>query len=246
MRRGMLRFHTERPTTCGLDMHIVTIHKLVAQFRPRVVIIDPVTNFAALGSEAEIKAMLTQLIDFFKTQKITALLTTLTETSPSLETSEVGVSSLIDTWLLLRDLQNGAERNRVLHILKSRGMAHSNQVREFLLTDHGVELRDVYLGPSGVLLTGSARMVLEAQEKAQALVRKQETEYKKRELARKRQAMEAQIAVLRAEHEVEQLEAAKMIGQDQTRAGVLAGDRVQVARLRQIDTGAVGKTPKHE
>ena len=246
VRCGTLRFHTERPTICGLDLHMLTIHKLVNQFRPRVVIIDPITNFAALGSEAEIKAMLTQLIDFFKIQQITVLLTTLTAPSPSLESSAVGVSSLIDTWLLLRDLQNGAERNRVLHILKSRGMAHSNQIREFLLTDHGVELRDVYLGPSGVLLTGSARMVLEAQEKAQALVRKQETEYKKRELARKRQAMEVQIASLRTEFEVEQAEAAKTIGQDQVRVGVLAGDRVQVARLRQTDTGAVGKTPKHE
>jgi circadian clock protein KaiC len=125
-------------------------------------------------------------------------------------------------------------------------MAHSNQMREFLLTDHGVELRDVYVGPSGLLLAGGAREALEAQEKAQALVRGQETEGKKRELDRKRQAMEAQIAVLQAEFEVEQAEASKTIGQDQRRAGVLAGDRVQMARQRQSDAGAVGKTPKHK
>ncbi len=246
VRRGMLRFHAERPTICGLEMHLVTIHKLVNQFRPRVVIIDPVTNFAALGSEAEVKAMLTRLIDFFKMQQITALFTSLTAGGTPLEATDVGVSSLMDTWLLLRDVQNGAERNRFLHIVKSRGMAHSNQVREFLLTDHGVELRDVYVGPSGLLLAGGAREALEAQEKAQALVRGQETEGKKRKLERKRQAMEAQIAVLRAEFEVEQAEAAKTIGQDQTRAGVLAGDRVQMARQRQSDAGAGGKTPRRK
>ena len=245
-RRGTLRFHAERPTICGLEMHLVTIHRLVNQFRPRVVVIDPVSNFATLGNEAEVKAMMTRLIDFFKTQRITALITSLTADSPFLETVEVGVSSLMDTWLLLRDVQNGAERNRLLHLVKSRGMAHSNQVREFLLTDHGVELRDVYAGPSGALLAGSARDALEAQEKAQALVREQEIEGKEQELERKRQALEAQIASLRVEFEVEQAETAKTIGQDQTRTGVLAGNRVQMARLRQADAIARRKTRKQE
>ncbi len=246
VRRGMLRFQAERPTICGLEMHLVTIHKLTNQFRPRVVIIDPITNFAALGTETEVKAMLTRLIDFFKVQQITAFFTSLIGGGTVIQSTDVGVSSLVDTWLLLRDVGSGAERNRVLDLLKSRGMAHSNQVREFLLTDHGVELRDVYVGPSGVLLTGSARDALEAQEKAQALVRGQETEGRRRELERKRQAMEAQIAALRAEFEVEQAEATKTMGQDQTRAGVLAGDRVQMARLRQGDAAATGKTPKHK
>jgi len=246
VRRGTLRIHAERPTMCGLEMHLVIMHKLVNQFRPRVVVIDPVTDFAALGQEWEIKAMLTRLVDFFKMQQITALFTSLTAGRAFVESADVGVSSLMDTWLLLRDVQNGAERNRVLHLLKSRGMAHSNQVREFLLTDHGAELRDVYVGASGDLLTGSARNALEAQEKAQTLVRGQETEGKKRELERKRHALEAQIAVLRAEFEVEQAEEAKTIEQDQTRASVLAGDRVQMARRRQSDARAAGKTPKRK
>jgi len=245
-RRGTLRFHAERPSMFGLEMHLVTIHNLVNQFRPRVVVIDPVTDFAALGDEAEIKAMLTRLIDFFKMQQITALFTSLTTGGTFMESTDIGVSSLMDTWLLLRDVQNGAERNRVLHLLKSRGMAHSNQVREFLLTDHGVELRDVYAGPSGALLAGSARDALEAQEKAQALVREQEIEGKEQELERKRQALEAQIASLRVEFEVEQAETAKTIGQDQTRTGVLAGNRVQMARLRQADAIARRKTRKQE
>jgi len=246
MRRGTLLFHTERPTICGLEMHLLTIHNLVNRFRPRIVIIDPITNFAALGNEAEIKAMLTQLIDFFKMKQITILLTTLTGGGSLMESSEVGVSSLIDTWLLLRDLQNGAEWNRALYILKSRGMAHSNQIREFLLTDHGMELQDVYIGPSGVLLTGSARMTLEAQEKAQALVRDQEIGGKNRELERKRQAMEARIAMLRADFEIEQVKAEKTIGQDQTRAEVVADERVQMALLRQSDASGAGKTPRHK
>ena len=246
MRRGTLLFHTQRPTICGLEMHRLTIHNLVNQFRPRIVIIDPITNFAALGNEAEIKAMLTQLIDFFKMKQITILLTTLTGGGSLMESSEVGVSSLIDTWLLLRDLQNGAEWNRALYILKSRGMAHSNQIREFLLTDHGMELQDVYIGPSGVLLTGSARMTLEAQEKAQALVRDQEIGGKNRELERKRQAMEARIAMLRADFEIEQVKAEKTIGQDQTRAEVVADERVQMALLRQSDASGAGKTPRHK
>jgi len=246
VRRGTLRFHAERPTTYGLERHLVTIHKLVDEFKPQAVVIDPISNFATLGSEAEIKVMLTRLIDFFKMQNITALFTSLTEGVPRMESIYSTMGSLMDTWLLLRNVQNGAEWNRILHLLKSRGMAHSNQVREFLLTDHGAVLRDVYVGPSGVLLTGSARDVLEAQEKAQSLVRAQEIEGKTTELEHKRQAMEAQIAALRAEFEVEQAEAARMTGQGQTRAEVLSDNRVQMARLRQSDAGATGKTSKNK
>ena len=250
VRRGLLRFQATRPSMSSLERHLLIIHRVVNEFKPRIVIIDPITNFVMLGSDNEIKAMLTRLIDFFKTQSMTVLFTSLTmgETffDPINDPQETGVASLMDTWLQLRDVKNGAERNRVVHILKSRGMAHSNQVREFLLTDHGAEIRDVYVGSSGALLTGSARTALEAQEKAQKLVRQQETEGKNRDLERKRQVLEAQIAALRAEFETEQVEAAKMIGQDQTRAGVLASDRVQMARLRQSDDAAPRKTRKQK
>jgi circadian clock protein KaiC len=246
VRRGMLCFHAERPTACGLEMHLVTTHKLVNDYKPQVVVIDPVSNFAALGSEAEVKAMLTRLIAFIKTQGMTAFFTSLTSGDPSLEASDAGISSLMDTLLVMRYMQHGAERNRFLAILKSRGMAHSNQTREFLLTDHGMELRDVYVGPSGDLLAGGARDALEAQEKAQALVGKQQTEGTKRTLESKRQAMDAHIAALRAEFEVEQAEAAMTIGQDQTRAGVLADNRAQMARLRQGDAAGAKKSPEHK
>jgi circadian clock protein KaiC len=246
VRRGTLRIHAEQAANCGLEMHLATIHRRVKQFGPRVVIIDPVSDFVALGSDGEIKAMLTRLVNFFKMQRVTALFTSLTGGGTFVESTEVGVSSLMDSWLLLRDLQNGAERNRVLHLVKSRGMSHSNQVREFLLTDHGVELRDVYAGPSGVLLAGSARDALEALEKAQALVRVQETEGTQRSLEGKRLALEAQVAALRAAFEVERAGAAQTIGQDQKRDGMLAGDRVQMAHLRQSDGGVAGKQTRQK
>jgi circadian clock protein KaiC len=240
---GCLRFCAERPTS-GLEMHLVTIHKQVQAFQPRIVIIDPITNFTALGSDAEVTAMLTRLIDFFKQQQITALFTSLTSGGRAGETPEVGVSSLMDVWLLLRDLESGAERNRVLHLLKSRGMAHSNQVREFLLTGRGVELRDVYLGPSGALLTGSARVVLEAQEQAQALVREQEASGRTRALERKQAALEAQIAALRAEFGVEEAELKRGIAQGAARTAMLAGDRVEMGRQRQDEAPALPATEK--
>ena len=245
LRRGTLRFQAQRPSLFGLEMHLVAIHKLVNRFQPRIVVIDPVTTFATLGTKAEVMAMLTRLIDFFKLQQITVVFTSLIAGDSAREYTDIGVSSLMDTWLMLRDVQLGAERNRVLHLLKSRGMAHSNQVREFLLTDHGAEIRDVYVGPSGVLLTGSARDALEAQEKAQSLVKRQETEGRQRERERKRRALEAQIAVLRAEFEVEQTEASKTIGQEQMRAGVLVGDRAQMAEMRQSDAAPAGGASRH-
>ena len=242
VRSGALILQAERPTVCGLEMHLVTIHKLVKEFKPQVVIIDPVSNFAPLGTEAETKAMLTRIIDFFKMHHITALFTSLMGAETFMESSLVGVSSLMDTWLMLRDVENGAERNRLMHLLKSRGMAHSNQVREFLVTDHGVELRDVYTGPSGGLLTGSARAAGEAQEKAEALARQLGTAGKKRELAHKRQAMESQIAVLKATFEIEQAEAIRIMEQDDTSAAVLAVDRAHMSGLAQSSL-AGGRRP---
>lgn len=245
LRRGLLRFHAVRPTICGLEMHMALIHRQVAEFKPRVVVVDPVTNLSAIGSEAEVKAMLTRLIDYFKNEVITAMFTSLTAGGTPLESTEVGVSSLMDSWLLLREVQNGAERNRFLHLVKSRGMAHSNQMREFLLTDRGVQLRDVYVGPSGLLLAGGARASLEAVEKAQSVVRGQEADLKLRQLERKRQAMEAQVAVLQAEFDLEASESAKTVGQDEVRARILAADNLRLNRLRrEPNVFAAAKTPK--
>lgn len=156
IKKGLLRFDATRPTFHGLEMHLLRMHKLVEKTHARVVIVDPITSYISLGDMLEVKSMLTRLIDFFKAQQITALFTSLTEGGNALERSEVGISSLMDTWILLRRLESNGEHNRGIWVLKSRGMAHSNQIREFVFTDRGIELAEVYLGPEGVL-TGTAR-----------------------------------------------------------------------------------------
>ena len=245
LRRKLLHIECSRPTTYGLEMHLVSLHRLVNEFSPKVVILDPISNFAALGNDAEVKSMLVRMIDFLKTRQITALLTNLTQGGAALEATDSDVSSIVDTWLVLRDLENGAERNRVLHVLKSRGMAHSNQLREFILTDHGVRLREVYVGPSGDLLTGSARDALEGQETAQALIVNQDGKLRERALERKRQALQARIAMLEAEFEADRTEAATAIEQDRQRAAIAAGDRLTMARLRRSDASpANSRKPK--
>ena len=171
-RKGLLRFHSVRPTLYGLESHLVTLHKLVTEFRPEAVVMDPITNLSAVGNDAEIKAMLTRVIDFLKSQGITAIFTSLTSGGSVLEQSEVGVSSLMDTWLLLSMVQSASERNRVLYLLKSRGMGHSNQMREFVLSDKGIDLVDVYTGP-GAVYTGAARLSQEAHDQAETLVQHQ-------------------------------------------------------------------------
>ena len=126
----------------GLEMHLAVVHKAIRDFQPRGVVIDPISNFAASGSLTDSKSMLTRLVDFLKSQQITAVFTSLVGGIVALEENDVGVSSIIDTWLLVRDVEFQGERTRGLYLLKSRGMAHSNRVREFLLTDHGVKLVD--------------------------------------------------------------------------------------------------------
>ncbi len=210
VRKGLLQFQAIRPTLYGLEMHLAVTHKLVNEFKPDIVILDPINTFVVGDKEYEIKTMLMRIVDFLKAKQITALFTSLTSAENNMESSDVGISSLIDTWLLLRDIELNGERNRGMYVLKSRGMANSNQIREFILTSHGVELRDVYVGASGVL-TGSARIAQEALENAEVLTRKQDIERKKREVERKRKAMEAQIATLHANFEQEESEALKLV-----------------------------------
>jgi len=234
VQKGLLQFQATRPTFAGLEMHLTKMHKAINAFKPQVVIVDPLNSFVIGSNEIEVKSMLMRLVDFLKMQQITGLFTSLTTSGGALEQSEVAISSLIDTWLLLRTIEIGGERNRGLYILKSRGMAHSNQIREFLLTDHGVELRDVYVGASGVL-TGSARLAQEAQEQAGKLTRLQETERRQLELERKRKALEAQVVALRAEFEAQETETLSIIGQEQVRGAQLVQERVDMGLSRKAD-----------
>ena len=231
--KGLLQFHAERPTATGLELHLVKMHKIIGEFDPSIVVVDPVTGLTESGTPAETRSMLLRLVDFLKQKQITALMTTLTGGAAAQEQTEVNISSLVDTWLLLRDIESGGERNRGLYILKSRGAAHSNQIREFILTDHGVELRKVYLGEAG-LLTGSARVAQEAKDASQALLAEQEIETKQCALDRKRKAIEAQMDVLRLELETEEEESRRLIALERMKVKKWEQDQSQMAKSRAL------------
>ncbi len=234
VKKGTLLFHAARPALFGLEMHLATTIKTVSEFQPAVIVVDPISSFSSVGNELEVKAMLIRLVDFLKVRGVTTLLLNLTGGGSALESTESEISSLIDTWLLLRDIEINGERNRGIYILKSRGMGHSNQIREFLLTDQGVELCDVYVGAGGVL-TGSARLAQEAKEKADQLVAQQDVEQQQRALERKREALESQIAALRAGFAAEEAEAVRLINEARQRSERLQLDRDTMGQSRDAD-----------
>jgi circadian clock protein KaiC len=234
VKKGILQFHATRPTLYGLETHLTTSIKLINSFKPSVVILDPINAFVMGDNQAEVKTMLLRLVDFLKMKRVTAFFTSLTAGGDNMEITDVYVSSLIDTWLLLRDIEIGGERNRGLYVLKSRGMEHSNQIREFRLTNHGIELVDVYVGAEGVL-TGTARLSQEMKDTAEQLLHKQEIGRKQFGLQRKRDALEAQIVVLRSEFEAEESETLKVIGIEKDRGERYVQDTMKMAKSRRGD-----------
>jgi circadian clock protein KaiC len=234
IKKGLLRLEASRPTLLGIEAHLAVIHKTVNEFEPQVVILDPISNFSSAGTEVDAQAMLLRLIDLLKSRQITAMFVHLTSGGANWEKTEVGISSLIDTWILLRDIELAGERNRGIYVLKSRGMKHSNQIREFLITPEGIRLEEVYIGPEGVL-TGSMRAAQEERENAAALARGQEIERKQRELARKRAALEAQMAALRTEFEAVEDESKRVAEQDRAREQKLNDNRSSAAIRRGAD-----------
>ncbi len=233
-KKGLLQFHAARPTLQGLEMHLVRMHKVINEFKPDVVIIDPITNLIASGTTIDVKAMLTRLIDFLKMKQITALFTALMHGKSADEGTNEAISSLVDTWLLVRDIEFNGERNRAIHILKSRGMAHSNQVREFLVTTEGVNLVDVYTGTEG-MLTGSARIAQELKNKNLAFEKQQKYALKERELGRKKRALEIQIDTLRAEIESEEQEMIHAVAREQALGESSLLNKKLMGKLRKAD-----------
>jgi len=203
----------------------------VEHFQPEGVVVDPITNLTSVGGGEEIKEMLTRVIDFLKNKGITSVFTSLTNAGSAMEQSEVGISSLMDTWLLLRSVESANERNRLLYVLKSRGMAHSNQVREFNLTDRGIVISDAYLGPSGIV-TGSARAAREIQEEAALIEQKNELDRKKRDLERRRKVMQAKIEELKAGFETEREELERLAGEGREKESARVAQRGGMARMR--------------
>jgi circadian clock protein KaiC len=238
VKRGLLRFHSARPSLYGLEMHLATMFKEITTFKPHVVIIDPITSLMDCGTNSENKGMITRLIDHLKAGQITSLFTSLTQGGHALQQSEAAMSSLMDSWLLLQDYEGNGERNRVLYVLKARGMAHSNQIREFLISDRGIDLVDAYIGPSGVL-TGSARAAQGALENAAVLAAQQEAAQLKREVERKREAIERQISGLRADYETEAQELRRIAEQVGTSTLMLTSERTASGILRQADAKTV-------
>lgn len=232
--QGLLQLHAVRSTYYGLETHLVQIHKMVESFNPSVVIIDPITNLVTIADSVDVKSMLTRLIDYLKGKHITALFTNLSHMGSGLESTESEISSLMDTWILVRDIEIGGERNRGLYLLKSRGMSHSNQIREFQLTDKGIELLDVYVGPSGVL-TGSARLAQEAEEKAIAIIKQNEIDALERELERKQKAAESRIAEVQASLAADEVDLKKKITEAKLRQKVLTQERQEMATIRRED-----------
>ena len=239
--KGLLRFQATRPTLYGLEMHLAVTHKFVNEFKPGVVILDPINTFVTGDKEFAVKTLLMRIVDFLKVNQITALFTSLTSGECSVESSDVGISSLIDTWLLLRDIELNGEINRGMYILKSRGIANSNQIREYVLTNHGVELREVYIGAHGVL-TGSARIAQEALENSEVLTRKHDIELKKREIVRKRKDLESKIATMRADLDSEESEAIKILDEEQEMIKRLEEDKLEMAVSRKAIIGKIATT----
>jgi circadian clock protein KaiC len=231
LKMGNLRIHASRPTAHGLERHLVSVHKLVEEFQPDIVVVDPITNLISVGTSHETQSMLTRLIDFLKLRGITTFFTSLTSGGEAVERSEVAVSSLVDTWLLLSVVRSGGERNRTLAIIKSRGMAHSNQASEFILSDRGVALLDTYLGPTGVL-TGSARVAREAEDAASAAEAAEEIARKQQQRERRRRLVEAQIVVLREQLATEDAELERAIQDESRRLEQRRADREAMARSR--------------
>jgi circadian clock protein KaiC len=223
-KNGVLKFHAVRPTRKGLESHLLDIHRQIDTFNPAAVILDPVTNFTAVGTQEEVKAMLSRLLDVLKAKQTTLLCTSLTGGGDNEQQSEVGISSLMDTWLLVRNLEAGGERNRGLYILKSRGMAHSNQVSEFVISDKGIKLMEPYIG-LGTVLTGSARVAQEARERAEALAADQT-------LVHERALLEARLAALQAELMARQEELKRLDSSAAQRAKTLANGQTELSRLR--------------
>lgn len=233
-KKQLIQFHSRRPTFFGLETFLTEMHKSILEFKPQLVIIDPISSFIVGENQNEAKAMVMRMVDFLKSNQITGFFTSLTTGGEDMEHTTIDISSLIDTWLLLRDIELSGERNRGLYVLKSRGMAHSNQIREFVLTSHGIELLDVYVGKEGVL-TGSSRITQEARENTEQMLRQQEIERKRLELERKQKAVEAQIALLQSEYESAKTELMKSIELDESSVKQTLLEKDAIAKSRQAD-----------
>lgn len=237
---GLLQVHSARPTLHGLEMHLLSIHKKVKEFKPTTVILDPITNLVTVGTVSEVKSMLIRLMDFLQEEQITVLLTALSLNNTLSEQTDEEISSLVDAWLQVKDIELNGERNRGLYIMKSRGMKHSNQVREFVITNSGLNLVDVYLGPAGVL-TGSAREEQQLSEVTTEFLRNHALGRKDLEIERKRKVLEAKITSLKEEFDSVTDELNRSYVEEDLKREVMEKNRKQMIENRQSNKADNGK-----
>jgi len=230
-KQGQLFVRAARPSAFGLEMHLVQIHQLIRDIHPRVVVMDPISSLLGDGADHEVKTMVLRMVDHLKHAGATALFTAMVD-DPGLETTDINLSSLVDTWIQLKNVETDGERNRLIQVLKSRGMAHSNQVREFNLSAKGIHLNPVYLGSGGVL-TGSARVLREAQERALDAARQEELQRKHNLIQRGLRTLETQIHALQAEKEAQEHELALMGTQESSHRATLNAERQTLSISRQ-------------
>ena len=231
VKKGLLHFDARRVSEQGLEKHLLSMQRAIIKFQPEIVVVDAVTDFTNMGSLLEARQMVLRLVDFFKMREITALCTSMSSRA-ELEETGVGLSSAFDTWIHLTNVQGNLERNRTLVVIKSRGMAHSNQVREFVLTDKGVELVDIYSSPAGAFM-GTARLAQMAADEAADVTRHEVTASRERQIEEKRRALEARINAMRAEFEAEIKETEMVIAEDKARDKALAAERKTLANHRE-------------
>lgn len=242
--KGLLKFHASRPTMYGLEMHLVVIYKLIKKFKPATIILDPISNLITVGNVGEVKSILTRLIDFLQTQQITVLFTALSLNNVVNEQTDEGISSLVDAWILIRDIELNGERNRGLYIMKSRGMNHSNQVREFIITNKGLRLEDVYLGSEGVL-TGSAREAHLLHRQTEEILSKHALGRKNKEIDRKAKELQARISFLKSEFESVKEELQHHSIENELRKKVIESNRDKMKQLSNQRTQTVKSATAH-
>lgn len=233
VKKGLLYFYATRVSEQGLEKHLLTMQREAEKYHPDIVIIDALTDFTTLGPFNEVRQMAMRVVDYFKTRQITALFTSMA-TRAELEETRIGLSSAFDTWIHLINVQGNQERNRTMVIVKSRGMAHSNQVREFVMTDKGVELVDIYASPAGAFM-GTARLAQMAADEAANTARHEGISARERQLEEKRHALEARISAMRAEFEAEAKEVEIELSQEKARDRIFASEKKELSEHRQSD-----------
>ncbi len=226
---GLLQFEAARPSLYGVEMHLAKMHRDISAFNPSVVVIDPISAFR--GPATEVNSILLRLIDLLKSHEITALFTSLSSVDDAMSEADNGISSLMDSWISLSTTSSDGERNRILYVLKARGMGHSNQLREYQITSQGINVIPAYIGAAGVL-TGSARVTQEAAEREYAASAEQDIESRVRASARHRQVIEQQIEVMQAELEDSEKVAMRLSTHQTLQQHMIASDRSVMAKRR--------------